>query len=190
MRVFLVGSMGAGKSTTGRALARRLGALFCDLDRRVEAQESIEGVEHRRLRCSGGRGGELRLERIACDGRRLQHQPFLLREQRELVAERRWSYSLPPRPLFAAITAIALIVIMAATTARIATSIAPSRPDLSSRAATERAAARGHEAVDERTNRQLRQQEKAERATYAVHNSGSLKELEHKLSDVLGKLSQ
>jgi dephospho-CoA kinase len=54
----------------------------------------------------------------------------------------------------------------------------------------ERAAARGHEAVDERTNRQLRQEEKAERATYAVHNSGTLEELEHKLSDVLGKLSQ
>jgi dephospho-CoA kinase len=53
-----------------------------------------------------------------------------------------------------------------------------------------RAAARGHEAVDERTSRQLRQQEKAERATYAVHNSGSLEELEIKLSDVLGKLSQ
>jgi shikimate kinase len=37
MRVFLVGFMGAGKSTTGRALARRTGALFWDLDERVEA---------------------------------------------------------------------------------------------------------------------------------------------------------
>jgi dephospho-CoA kinase len=54
----------------------------------------------------------------------------------------------------------------------------------------ERAAARGHEAVDERTNRQLRQEEKAERATYAVQNSGSLEELEQKLSEVLDKLSQ
>jgi shikimate kinase len=35
MRVFLVGFMGAGKSTTGRALARRLEALFWDLDGRV-----------------------------------------------------------------------------------------------------------------------------------------------------------
>ena len=52
-----------------------------------------------------------------------------------------------------------------------------------------RAAARGHEAVDERTARQLGQQEKAQRATYAVHNSGSLEELEQKLSDVLAKLS-
>ena len=37
MRVFLIGFMGAGKTTTGRALARRSGALFWDLDGRVEA---------------------------------------------------------------------------------------------------------------------------------------------------------
>ncbi|MEW6337602.1 MAG: shikimate kinase [Acidobacteriota bacterium] len=37
MRVFLVGFMGAGKSATGRALARRLASLFVDLDERVEA---------------------------------------------------------------------------------------------------------------------------------------------------------
>jgi dephospho-CoA kinase len=53
----------------------------------------------------------------------------------------------------------------------------------------ERAAARGHAAVDERTARQLGQQEKAQRATYAVQNSGTLDELEHKLSSVLEKLS-
>ena len=52
----------------------------------------------------------------------------------------------------------------------------------------ERAAARGHEAVDERTARQLTQQEKAERATYVVHNSGTLEELEQELSSVLAKL--
>jgi len=37
MRVFLIGFMGAGKTTTGRALARRYGTLFWDLDGRVEA---------------------------------------------------------------------------------------------------------------------------------------------------------
>jgi len=37
MRVFLIGFMGAGKSTTGRALAQRTGALFVDLDERIEA---------------------------------------------------------------------------------------------------------------------------------------------------------
>jgi dephospho-CoA kinase len=52
----------------------------------------------------------------------------------------------------------------------------------------QRAAARGHEAVDERTARQLTQDQKAQRATFAVENSGSLEELEGKLSDVLDKL--
>jgi shikimate kinase len=37
MRVYLVGFMGAGKTTTGRALASQMGALFVDLDARVEA---------------------------------------------------------------------------------------------------------------------------------------------------------
>ena len=52
----------------------------------------------------------------------------------------------------------------------------------------ERAAARGHEAVDERAARQLGQDEKAARATYVVHNDGSVADLEHNLSSVLAKL--
>ena len=52
----------------------------------------------------------------------------------------------------------------------------------------ERAAARGHESVDERTTRQLPQEEKARRATHAVANSGTLEELETHLSAVLAKL--
>jgi dephospho-CoA kinase len=53
----------------------------------------------------------------------------------------------------------------------------------------QRAGARGHEALDERTARQLPQAEKAARATYAVENSGSLRDLEQELSGVLAKLS-
>jgi dephospho-CoA kinase len=52
----------------------------------------------------------------------------------------------------------------------------------------ERAAARGHEAVDERTARQLSQDEKAQRATFVVQNSGSIADLESTLSGLLGKL--
>jgi dephospho-CoA kinase len=52
-----------------------------------------------------------------------------------------------------------------------------------------RAAARGHQAVDERTARQLTQAQKAERATYTVENSGSISELEAKLSALLAKLN-
>jgi dephospho-CoA kinase len=52
----------------------------------------------------------------------------------------------------------------------------------------ERAAARGHEAVDERAARQLTQDEKARRATFVVRNDGSEADLERALADVLGKL--
>ena len=53
---------------------------------------------------------------------------------------------------------------------------------------TQRAAERGHSAVDERAARQLPQDEKARRATYVVHNSGTVGELEQALSGVLEKL--
>jgi dephospho-CoA kinase len=51
-----------------------------------------------------------------------------------------------------------------------------------------RAAARGHHAVDERSARQLSQEEKAARATYVVANSGTVEELELALAAVLEKL--
>jgi dephospho-CoA kinase len=52
----------------------------------------------------------------------------------------------------------------------------------------ERAAARGHELVDERAARQLSQDEKARRATFVVRNDGTEQDLERELSAVLGKL--
>jgi dephospho-CoA kinase len=52
----------------------------------------------------------------------------------------------------------------------------------------ERAAGRGHVAVAERTSRQLSQEEKAARATYAVVNDGTVGQLEARLSEVLAKL--
>ncbi len=52
----------------------------------------------------------------------------------------------------------------------------------------ERAGARGHAAVAERMSRQLSQEEKAARATYAVVNDGSVEQLEQRLSAVLAKL--
>ncbi len=53
---------------------------------------------------------------------------------------------------------------------------------------TERAGARGHAAVAERTGRQLSQEEKAERADFEVRNEGTLGELREKLSRVLARL--
>ena len=54
----------------------------------------------------------------------------------------------------------------------------------------ERAGARGHAALEERTSRQLSQEEKAARATYTVANSGTIEALEETLTGVLEKLSQ
>ena len=54
----------------------------------------------------------------------------------------------------------------------------------------QRAAARGHELVDERAARQLSQREKAQRATFVVHNDSTEEELERELSAVLGKLGE
>ena len=53
----------------------------------------------------------------------------------------------------------------------------------------ERAGARGHAALDERTSRQLTQEEKASRATYTVGNSGTLDQLQATLARVLDKLN-
>ena len=52
----------------------------------------------------------------------------------------------------------------------------------------ERASGRGHQALDERTARQLTQEEKSQRATYTVVNDGSEAELESELSAILDTL--
>jgi dephospho-CoA kinase len=52
----------------------------------------------------------------------------------------------------------------------------------------QRAGARGHQALEERSARQLSQDEKAQRATYAVVNDGSVEQLESKLSAILDML--
>jgi dephospho-CoA kinase len=53
----------------------------------------------------------------------------------------------------------------------------------------ERAAARGHAALEERSARHLSPEEKAQRATYVVVNDGTLADLERKLSGVLEELA-
>ena len=54
----------------------------------------------------------------------------------------------------------------------------------------ERAGARGHAALSERTGRQLSQAEKAQRADFEVRNDGTLDELRQTLSQVLAKLER
>ncbi len=54
----------------------------------------------------------------------------------------------------------------------------------------ERASARGHQALAQRSARQLTQEEKSQRATFTVVNDGSLSELESKLSAILDMLER
>ncbi|HEV3094142.1 MAG TPA: dephospho-CoA kinase [Solirubrobacteraceae bacterium] len=53
----------------------------------------------------------------------------------------------------------------------------------------QRADGRGHALADERAARQLSQDEKAQRATFVVHNDGSVEDLRRELAGVLVKLS-
>ncbi|HEX5911386.1 MAG TPA: dephospho-CoA kinase [Thermoleophilaceae bacterium] len=55
---------------------------------------------------------------------------------------------------------------------------------------SERAGARGHEGVDERTGRQLTQDEKSQRADFTVRNDGTREELRAQLSRVLATIGE
>ena len=55
---------------------------------------------------------------------------------------------------------------------------------------SERAEARGHQALDERARRSSRRQEKAQRATFVVVNDGTVEELERSCGSVLDKLGR
>ena len=66
MRVFLIGFMGAGKTTVGRALARRTGSLFADLDGRVEASLRMKVAQVFRERGEGFFRAEESRQLAAC----------------------------------------------------------------------------------------------------------------------------
>jgi dephospho-CoA kinase len=53
----------------------------------------------------------------------------------------------------------------------------------------ERAASRGHKAVDERAARQLTQEEKATRADHVIRNDGSLEDLDRQVRELLDRLA-
>lgn len=191
--VGLTGGLGSGKSTALAALAR-LGAATISTDAVVHELYGSDRV----LDAIRERWGE---DVIAADGTAdraaIARHVFATPAEREwlegllwpLVGERVWAFRLQqesadPAPKAAVVETPLLFEagmdgIYDATIAIVA--------DESVRAA--RAAARGHEAVDERAARQLSQDEKAQRATFAVRNDGTEADLETALSSVLGKLT-
>jgi dephospho-CoA kinase len=189
--VGLTGGLGAGKSEALRALAE-LGAATLSTDAVVHellAEPEMRELVSARLGDGVVRGGRLDrsaiAERVFSDD---EARRWLEGELWPRVGERvgAWrtdveSSDPPPR---AAVVEVPLLFesgmdgVFDRTIAVVA--------DEELRSA--RAGARGHAAVEERSGRQLSQEQKVQKADFTVRNDGSLEELRETLSRVLGKL--
>ena len=189
--VGLTGGLGAGKSEALRAFGE-LGAATLSTDAVVHellASDELRGMVAERLGEEVARDGQLDraliAERVfADDEARAWLEGELWPRVGRRVAE--WKQEVdgldpPPR---AAVVEVPLLFESGMEQAFDATIAVVA--DEAVRA--ERAGARGHAAVAERTGRQLTQEEKAGRADYEVRNEGSLEELRENLSRVLARL--
>jgi dephospho-CoA kinase len=189
--VGLTGGVGAGKSTALAAL-ERLGAATLSTDAVVH---DLYGSDEVRAAVVDRFGPEVapngRVDRAA-----LATRAFANPEDRAWLEgmlwprvgariaawrEERLSHEPPPVALVVEVPLLFEARMESAFDATIAVVVAE---DVRS----QRAAARGHEAVDERVARQLPQDEKARRADHAVENNGSRTELQRNLAAVLGML--
>jgi len=191
--VGLTGGMGAGKSTALAAL-ERLGAATLSTDAVVhELYEDPEIVEL----VVGRWGSEVAPEGVV-DRSKVAAAAFATPEEREwleqllwprvgarVVAFREQALAMDPPPR-AAVVETPLLFEAGMDKAYDATIAVVADEEIRA----QRAEARGHQAIDERAARQLPQDEKANRATYAVQNSGTVEELERVLSDVLDRLER
>jgi dephospho-CoA kinase len=189
--VGLTGGLGAGKSEALRALGE-LGAATLSTDavvRELLASDELRAIVAERLGDEVAPDGELDRSLIA-------ERVFADEEAREWLEAELWPRvgrrvfewkqevdALDPSPR-AAVVEVPLLFESGMEQAFDATIAVVA--DEAVRA--ERAAARGHAFVAERTRRQLTQEEKAQRADYEVRNEGSLEELRENLSRVLARL--
>lgn len=191
--VGLTGAMGAGKSAALEALGR-LGATTLSTDRVVhdlyERPEVIEAVV-------GRWGGEVAPGGVI-DRAQVARHAFAAPAERawlegllwplvgtEVQSFREEAAAANPPPV-AMVVETPLLFEAGMESAYDATIVVVTDEQLR----LQRAAARGHAAVDERHDRQLSQEEKAERATYVVANDGSLEDLEAALAGVLARLAE
>jgi dephospho-CoA kinase len=191
--VGLTGGLGAGKSEALRALAE-LGAATMSTDAVVHellTGEEMRDIVSERLGPEVAPGGRLDRSLIAervfgDDEARAWLEGELWPRVGQRVAD--WKQeveALDPAPP-AAVVEVPLLFesgMEAAFDATIAVVADESVRE-------ERAGARGHTAVSERTGRQLSQAEKEERADFEVRNDGTLDELKQTLSQVLAKLER
>jgi dephospho-CoA kinase len=187
----LTGGIGAGKSTALEAL-ERLGAATLSTDRVVHdlyEDDEVKAAVTERFGPSMVRDGAVdraALARVAFAT--LEDRGWLEQMLWPRVSERivDWRHGLeqaspPPR---AAVVEVPLLFESGMESVFDATIVVVADEDVRA----QRAGARGHEALAERSARQLSQQEKAERATYVVSNEDSIDTLESKLSTVLDML--
>lgn len=191
--VGLTGGMGAGKSTALAALDR-LGAATLSTDAVVHelyADPEVVGL------VVGRWGPDVAPDGVV-DRSRVAAAAFAAPEEREWLEQLLWprvgtrvakfreeALAMDPPPR-AAVVETPLLFEAGMDKAYDATIAVVADEDVRARRAT----ARGHRAIDERSARQLTQDEKARRATFAVQNSGTIEELEAMLSDVLDKLER
>jgi dephospho-CoA kinase len=187
----LTGGIGAGKSTALEAL-QRLGAAVLSTDSVVHQlyeDDEVKAAVSDRFGSSVAPGG-------AVDRAALAQRAFATPEDRgwlegiiwprvnaRIVDWRQGLEYVSPAPR-AAVVEVPLLFEAGMEGAFDATVAIVADEDVRA----DRAGARGHEALEERSARQLSQQEKAERATYVVPNGGTIGELESKLSAVLDML--
>jgi dephospho-CoA kinase len=191
--VGLTGGLGAGKSEALRAL-EELGAATLSTDAVVHdllATDELRDIVVARLGGEVARDGRLDRALIAErvfgdeDARSWLEAELWPRVGRRVIEWRQEVEALDPSPP-AAVVEVPLLfesemeAVFDATIAVVA--------DEEVRA--ERAGARGHAAVSERTGRQLSQDEKAQRADYSVRNDGTLDELRETLSRLLATLEE
>ncbi len=189
----LTGGIGVGKSTALSAL-ERLGAAVLSTDTVVHElydSEEIRAMMRERFGAQVTPGGEV-------DRSALAERAFASGEDRAWlegvlwprVGQRMavWRESLqrlspPPR---VAVVEVPLLFESGLGDAFDATIAVVADEDVRH----QRASSREHRSLDERSARQLTQQEKAARATYVVRNDGTVDELERQLSAVVEKLQR
>ncbi len=189
----LTGGIGAGKSTALEALARQ-GAAVLSTDAVVhelyESREVRDAVVAR-LGSSVLRDGAI--DRAAVAARafaapadRSWLEGLLWPLVRERMAAWRAQVQAASPPPRAAVVEVPLLFESGMESAFDATIAIVAEEAVRA----QRAGTRGHQAVGERSARQLSQQEKAQRATYQVVNDGTVDQLEAQLSAVLEMLQR
>lgn len=190
--VGLTGGLGAGKSEALRALGA-LGAATLSTDAVVHdllAQPELRDVVSARLGRDVVRNGSLDRAAIAErvfgdeDARRWLEGELWPRVGERVAAWRTEVESHEP-PVRAAVVEVPLLFESGMDAVFDKTIAVVAEEALRA----ERAAARGHAGVAERTGRQLTQEQKVQRADFAVRNDGSLDELRDTLSLVLAKIA-